>query len=242
MSLTAVFVIVAIGALILISWIWRLRRSLRRQRAILQELQSRPVSNDECEALQAEVAELRNAGEAASHQWHRRLADLETAHAASMQSLMQQANQAIAASQRSTHELEGGIRDLFGIEMTFDRWHADMTVLLDHNRGMHAKNDEFSLIVRQMVIVALNASIEAARAGATGRGFSIVANEMRSLSARAQALSEDYRRTLYENDLITTTTFQDMQAGGRMILGAVRGLELTNRKGQEASVQLLENT
>jgi len=30
--------------------------------------------------------------------------------------------------------------------------------------------------------------------------------------------------------LITTTTFQDMQAGGKMILGAVTGLNLTARK------------
>ena len=56
---------------------------------------------------------------------------------------------------------------------------------------------------------------------------------MRELSARAEALSTEYRKALYENDLITTTTFQDMQASGRMIIGAVRGLEFTNRKSME---------
>jgi hypothetical protein len=130
--------------------------------------------------------------------------------------------------------LSSALAELQGVETTFDRWHDDMKRLLDHNRQMHAKNDDFSQIVRQMVIVGLNASIEAAHAGHTGRGFGVVASEMRGLSARAEALSADYRRALYENDLITTTTFQDMQASGRMIIGALRGLDLTNRKGMEA--------
>ena len=38
---------------------------------------------------------------------------------------------------------------------------------------------------------------------------------------------------LYKNDLITTTTFQDLQAGGKMIVGAVTGLELINNKSRD---------
>lgn len=241
MSLVAIFAVgMACSGALLSFWIWRLKSRLRGCEAQVQVLQSAHRNTDERDALRAEIDDLRAAGHAAAMEWRAREAALEADHAQAMQSMMQQANQAFDASQGNTHELAGAIRDLYGIEMTFERWHADMMVLLDHNRGMHAKNDEFSLIVRQMVMVALNASIESARAGATGRGFGIVANEMRSLSARAEALSMDYRRTLYENDLITTTTFQDMQAGGRMILGAVRGLELTNRKGTEATALSLE--
>jgi hypothetical protein len=87
-----------------------------------------------------------------------------------------------------------------------------------------------SSIVRQLIIVALNASIEAARAGAMGRGFAVVAEEMRSLSVSAEKLAQDFRSGLYENDLITTTTFQDMQAGGKMVVGALTGLELQTRR------------
>ncbi|TAK76089.1 MAG: chemotaxis protein, partial [Aquabacterium sp.] len=97
-------------------------------------------------------------------------------------------------------------------------------------REMHQRNDEFSAIVEQVVIVALNASIEAARAGEHGRGFAVVANEVRTLAGRAERLSKDYRANLYKNDLITTTTFQDLQAGGKMIIGAVTELQLINGK------------
>jgi methyl-accepting chemotaxis protein len=123
---------------------------------------------------------------------------------------------------------------LLGLVKTFERWHDDMNVLIKHNREMHRKNDEFALIVKQVIIVALNASIEAARAGEHGRGFAVVAMEVRSLAQRAETLSKAYRSNLYENDLITTATFQDLQAGGKMIIGAVIGLDLTNQKTREA--------
>ncbi|MFL9927212.1 methyl-accepting chemotaxis protein [Herbaspirillum lusitanum] len=126
------------------------------------------------------------------------------------------------------------IGNLLGLMRTFERWHDDMNVLITHNREMHRKNDEFSLIVNQVVIVALNASIEAARAGAHGRGFAVVASEVRDLAHRAEKLSKSYRSNLYQNDLITTTTFQDLQAGGKMIIGAIIGLDLINKKTKEA--------
>jgi hypothetical protein len=123
---------------------------------------------------------------------------------------------------------------LMGLVKTFERWHDDMNVLIRHNREMHRKNDEFALIVKQVIIVALNASIEAARAGEHGRGFAVVAMEVRGLAQRAETLSKAYRSNLYENDLITTATFQDLQAGGKMIIGAVTGLGLTNQRTREA--------
>ena len=135
-----------------------------------------------------------------------------------------------AAVLQNAKSMAETVKHLMGVIRTFERWHDDMNVLIKHNRVMHAKNDEFAQIVKQVVIVALNASIEAARAGEHGRGFAVVATEVRGLANRAELLSKDYRDNLYENDLITTATFQDLQAGGKMIVGAVTGIDLVNRK------------
>jgi len=136
-------------------------------------------------------------------------------------------------AQGQCDRLARAISQLLGLIKTFERWHAEMDALLTHNREMHERNDEFSSIVQQVVIVALNASIEAARAGDQGRGFAVVASEVRTLATRAARLSDDYRSNLYKNDLITTATFQDLQAGGKMIIGAITELQLINDRTKD---------
>ena len=139
----------------------------------------------------------------------------------------------VAAAMGHCDTLAGEVASLLGLVKVFERWHTDLNVLIAHNGEMHTKNDEFSSIVRQTIIVTLNASIEAARAGEQGRGFAVVADEMRALVTRAEKLSKDYRSSLFANDLITTTTFQDLQASGKMIIGSVVGLDLVNKKTKE---------
>lgn len=184
----------------------------------------------ELAAQEEELTQLREASQLEHAALHAEIARLQQdAHPGALDQL-EKSQHAGAAALNNSKALSGEIVALLDLVKTFERWHADMNELVIHNRAMHDKNDEFASIVKYMIIVTLNASIEAARAGASGRGFAVVADEMRNLAARAESLSEGYRNSLHQNDLITTTTFQDLQAGGKMIIGSLTGLNLINNK------------
>jgi methyl-accepting chemotaxis protein len=130
-----------------------------------------------------------------------------------------------AALLRRTQELTEEVTRLKELAVAFERWHQDMISLMSQNRNMRGVGEDLASIVKQLIMLSLNAAIEAARAGDSARGFVVVAADVRNLSLRAQALSKDLGKNLHKNDLLTTATFQDIQAGGKLMMAAISGLE-----------------
>lgn len=131
--------------------------------------------------------------------------------------------QALQHLQTEMHELAGGSQQALTL----------IAVLDEKSRSIQQVTQVIEGIAEQTNLLALNAAIEAARAGEQGRGFAVVADEVRNLAART---ADSTRQVEQMIDEIQQSTTEVVAQIGSLMERVTQGVGAVDGVGQRLEV------
>jgi methyl-accepting chemotaxis protein len=137
-----------------------------------------------------------------------------------------EANTNLSTATTKISSINGSIQSVAATQQSLSE---ELNILASEAQKVKGVLDIIGDIADQTNLLALNAAIEAARAGEHGRGFAVVADEVRKLAERTQDSLSQINRTI--NTIVdgVTDTSQKMDKSTTSILGVSRDSNLIQK-------------
>jgi methyl-accepting chemotaxis protein len=125
---------------------------------------------------------------------------------------------------------ESSLSQIKGLSDTVSEASSTVSELAESSQKIASVLDVIRGIAEQTNLLALNAAIEAARAGEQGRGFAVVADEVRSLASKTQQSTDDIQSMI-----------EMLQSGVNNAVNAIQKGNVAAEKTVAESSKMLES-
>lgn len=139
------------------------------------------------------------------------------------------------SAQSGATVIENSIRMIDTIAQRMSAVSSDVSKLNDQSDSIDGMVETIRSFAMQTRLIALNAAIEAARAGASGRSFAVVAAEVRTLAASVSSATEEIERVVASNNQLAKEVLSGIESN---LMNTHEGVALMREAGEViASIQ-----